>query len=75
MNGLAADSALPFAEKYPSSCSAICNRAEEPRLRLPNWFVTGENAELHVKVGNRPYNIGPPFGLPQERKLSSPEAP
>jgi hypothetical protein len=62
MDGLAADSALPFAQKYSSSCSAICNCAEEPRLRLPKWFATGENAELHVKVGTWPYNIEPPFG-------------
>jgi|AntAceMinimDraft_5_1070358.scaffolds.fasta_scaffold09875_3 hypothetical protein len=54
MDGLAADSTLPFEDKYRRSFSVMYNRADELHRRLPKWFVTGENTELHVKVGNRP---------------------
>jgi hypothetical protein len=29
----------------------MCNRAEDLHRQLPKWFVTGENAELHVRHG------------------------
>ena len=52
MDGLAAEKALPFENKYRRSCSAMCNPRRSTPFCIENVVHEFINTELHVKVGD-----------------------
>ena len=57
MDGLAAEKALPFENKYQRSCSAMCNPRRSTPFCIDNLVHEFINTELHVKVGTRPVEL------------------